>query len=343
MSTSLTSLTSSLEEHLTDFLWREWSTIGVLGTSRAETKWIIDPEVLLLLTTELGRHESRLFDEVLDWLRVNSRWINTQRLRTLHTRHGIGDARVLAAVARLMLKHDPHAKWLKLSQIATPQEPSESLFRQGYRPLLSSVNEPDPDFAAYGLLRPVVSSRALAQPVTMKQPCALQFRLRALFGLGMRADILCFLLTHDGAHASEIAHLLGYSQKRVQDTLIEMATSNLLHVRPSGRLKIYWLDRTLWSGFLSRKEEPFPVWINWPSLARGLTALWRGIWAIDPTRADDYVASSKMRTIMRQAQDDLFASGIGFEIEDDRGHIAEDYLPVFLNNVKKILGTEEQR
>lgn len=73
----LTNFTSSFEERLIDFLWREWSALGILGTSTAETTWSIDPEALLLLTTEFARHESRLFDEVLDWLRINSRWINT--------------------------------------------------------------------------------------------------------------------------------------------------------------------------------------------------------------------------------------------------------------------------
>lgn len=338
MSTSLTNLASSLEENLCDFLWREWSTLGITGTSPAETRWIIDPEVLLLLTSEMARHEARLFDEVLDWMRINSRWINTQRLRTLHAKYGIGDARVLSAVARIMIKHDPPAKWRKLSE-GSPRkgELAEPLFRHGYRALLSTVENPDPDFAAFGLIRPIIASRSLSQLVAMKQPCALTFRLRALFGLGMRADILCYLLTHDVAHPSGVAQALGYSQKRVQDTLIEMASSGLVFVRPSGRMKIYWLDHDQWDQFLTSKKTPFPAWVNWPLLARGLTTLWRGIWAIAPDQTDDYVISSKMRTTMRQAQDDLYASGIEFRLENDRDHKAENYLPVFIATIHRIL------
>jgi len=338
MSTLLANLGSDLEARLADFLWREWSTLGVLGTTTAETRWLIDPEVLLLLTSEIGRHEARLFDEVMDWLRANSRWINTQRLRSLHIKQDIGDACVLAAIARSMMEHDPATKWRKLSQLAEPRNPPEVLFRLGCRGLLSAVDEPDPVFEGYGLLRPARASRSLAQPVLMKQPCALLFRLRALFGLGMRADILCYLLTHDGAHPSGVAQALGYSQKRVQDTMVEMAESGQLQVRPSGRMKIYWLDRRQWAEFLIPRSDDFPVWIDWIHLARGLTVLWRGIWAIDAERADDYVASSKMRTTMRAAKNDLLSSGIAFNIEDDRGHIAEDYLPVFIANIRRILG-----
>ena len=336
MSILLTNLVSDLEKHLTDFLWKEWSTLGVLGTSTSETRWVIDPEVLLLLTSEVGRHEARLFDEVLDWLLVNSRWLNTQRLRSLHTKQNLGDSCSLAAIARTMLEHDPATKWRRLSEIGEPKAPPEALFRLGHRDLLSVVAEPDSIFEQYGLLRPERVPRSLAQPVSMKQPCALQFRLRALFGLGMRADILCYLLTHDGAHPSGVARSLGYSQKRVQDTMVEMAESGQVQVRRSGRMKIYWLDPSRWTAFLIPESEEFPAWVDWLYLARGVTTLWRGILEINPERADDYVVSSKMRAAMRAARDDLHASGINFDIADDRDYIAEAYRPIFERDVARI-------
>jgi hypothetical protein len=336
MSDSQTNWVSRLEEGLAVFLWREWAALGVLGTAGTEARWIIDPEILLLLTSEIARHDARLFDEVLDWLRINSRWINTQRLRSLHIKHDLGDGGVLAAVARVMMKHDPATKWGKLSQIAAPREPAEPLFFGGHQPLRATVREPDPDFATYGLLRPTFFPRSVSQPVAMSHPCALQFRLRALFGLGMRADVLCYLLTRDGAHPSAVARDLGYSQKRVQDTMVELAVSECVRVRRNGRLKIYEVDQEQWSEFLVPRTAWLPRSIDWLALARGLTTLWRGVWATPPY-GDDYVASSKMRKTMRAAKDDLHASTIGFDIENDRGHIAEAYLPVFLDNIERVL------
>ena len=67
-------------ENILNFLWRQWSALGVLGEARAEDPWVIDPEPMLLFTLEMGRYEPRLFDEVLDWLVVNGRWIDIQRL-----------------------------------------------------------------------------------------------------------------------------------------------------------------------------------------------------------------------------------------------------------------------
>jgi hypothetical protein len=337
MSNSFTNFTSRMEDYLTGFLWREWSTLGVAGVSEPETRWIIDPEVLLLLTTEIGRHDARLFDEVLGWLSINSRWISTQRLRTIHEKDGIGDRRVLASVARWMMKSDPQAKWRKLSQIDIRKQTTEGLFFHGHQQLLSTAGLADPDFGTYGLVRPAISLRSLSQPLNMMHPCALQLRLRALFGLGMRSDIVCYLLTQDGAHPSRIAQVLGYSQKRVQDTLVEMAESGQVVVRSSGRMKIYSLDRSQWRDFLTPRTQCTPGWLNWRHLASGLSTIWRATWAVAPEQNGEYVASSRLRTAIRAAQDDLRASGIHFDIEDDRGHVAENYLPVFIENMDRVL------
>ena len=78
-------------------------------------------------------------------------------------------------------------------------------------------------------------------------------------------------------------------------------------------------------------------WVNWRPLARGLTTIWREVWALDDTRADPYVFSSKMRKAMQAARDDLQGSGIHFAIEDDRTHLAEAYVPVFTRDIKGIL------
>jgi hypothetical protein len=46
-----------------------------------------------------------------------------------------------------------------------------------------------------------------------------------------------------------------------------------------------------------------------------------------------------MRKAMQTARDDLQGSGIDFTIEDDQGHIAEEYLPVLSRNADAILKT----
>ena len=63
----------------------------------------------------------------------------------------------------------------------------------------------------------------------------------------------------------------------------------------------------------------------------------RNVTAIDETRADEYIFSSKMRSAMKSARNDLLGSGMGFTVEDDKGYVAEDYLPVFIRDAGNIL------
>ena len=45
-----------------DFLWQQWSTLGVAGQSDREDPRSIDPEALLLATTRFGRYAPRLLE-----------------------------------------------------------------------------------------------------------------------------------------------------------------------------------------------------------------------------------------------------------------------------------------
>lgn len=83
MKTSLKQFRDSYLETLLRFLWREWTVLGVAGQDKAALGHVVDPETLLLFTCCLGRYDQRLFDEVLDWLVRNGRFINIQRLKNI--------------------------------------------------------------------------------------------------------------------------------------------------------------------------------------------------------------------------------------------------------------------
>ncbi|HDY87875.1 MAG TPA: hypothetical protein ENH82_07150 [bacterium] len=61
---------------LLQFLWRQWSALGIAGYSESKDPWVIDPEALLLFSATLTRYDQRLFDEILDWMDMNDRFIN---------------------------------------------------------------------------------------------------------------------------------------------------------------------------------------------------------------------------------------------------------------------------
>ncbi len=342
MTTSLTRFRNDLYEGLVDFLWRQWCRLGVPGTSEgAAGAWVIDPEPLLAFTSEMGRHDARTFDLALDWLRVNGFWVNTQRLSSIMARDGTGSPAVMGAMAAWMCDLDKSMKWRGIAR-----RNKEAAFRPS-QPLIHTIPfggssdavGSDPHFAAYGLLREAGRPRAVAKPVNLKAASNLMFRSRTLFGIGVQADVMVYLLATGGGHARGIAGQLGYNHMRVQEILNRLGDAGFASVRTAGRTKTFGLDRESWRGILYPTDASIPQWVNWRLLTRGMTRIWRDAWALDEKRADDYIVSSKMRTAMRAARDDLQGSGVGLHVEDDRAYTAEAYLPVFLRDIRSILAT----
>jgi hypothetical protein len=338
MTTSVTRFRNEFTERVLNFVWRQWCQMGVAGSADRRDPWVIDPEPLLAFTTEVARHDARMFDEVLDWLVTNGHWINTQRFSTIVRQDNIGNAAVIGAIAAWMTEQDKSMKWRGLARRMIPvaQKPDVALYHAHPAGALAVFAQPDAHFQRYGLLRGPIRTRGMTRAVNMKEPANLMFKSRAIFGIGIRADVMAYLVASEGSHARRISEILGYNHMRVTEVLAGMAEAGIVAVYSAGRARRYKLDRETWSSVLV-PEQSAPRWINWRSLLRGLSTIWREAWALDETRADDYVFSSKMRTAMKEARDDLQGSGIDFTVEDDQGYIAEAYLPVLSRNADAIL------
>ncbi len=336
--TSLKEFRNELKEGMLNFIWRQWCQMGVSGSVQKRDDWVIDPDSVLAFTSEIARYDARVFDEVMDWLLQNGQWINVQRLSTIIKRDSIGDKAVIGAIASWMMEYDKSAKWRGLARRMESERrtPSEALFWSMQKGMLESANETDPHFERYGLIRPVVKTRDMSRSVDMQSGVNAVFKCRALFGIGNRADVMLYLLTTDGGHPRQIAKLHGYNHMRVQELMSGLAQAGAVNILPVGRAKEYWIDKEKWWPAIMGYSE-IPRWVDWRSLLRGLTVIWRQIWSIDAERADDYIVSSIMRTAMRNARDDLHASGMGFAIEDDRGYVAEEYGPVYQRTIRALI------
>lgn len=340
MTTSVTTFRSEFTERVLNFAWSQWCQIGVAGSASQKGPWVIDPEPLLAFTTEVARRDARMFDEVLDWFLANGRWINTQRLATIVKQDRIGDPAVIGAIASWMSAQDKSMKWrgIARSMVAVEQKRSEPLFTAQPENPAETLGPSDTHFARYGLLRAPIRTRGMAKAVNMKDPRNVMFKSRAAFGIGIRADVMSYLAATDGGHARRIAEILGYNHMRVAEVLAGMAEAGMVTVHSAGRTRHYRIDRERWQSVIMPAQSRDPLlWVNWRPLVRGLTTLWREVWALDDTRADAYVFSSKMRKAMQAARDDLQGSGIHLTIEDDKGYLAEAYLPVFISTVDGVL------
>jgi hypothetical protein len=309
MKESLTQFRTELRETVLTFLWSQWSRIGVMATISGGSR-VVDPEPLLLLTLECAREDPRVFDEVLDWLFTNGKWINLVRLTSLAKTDAIGLPKVLGAVAATLAQRDRTPKWKALAARYRSDAAPEVLFRRLGEPLPLHGYEIDPIWQKYGLLRPIVQTRGLSASAlpsagTLGSSANFIFKARALFGVNIRADVFAYLALRGEANPSCIARDLGYSQRRVQDALVEMAApSDMMKVRSAGKTREYFVA----PDFKRLLGLPHDAsWPDWRALARGITTIWRKVFALREDSVTPYLLDAEARKLIRQVKDELLA------------------------------------
>jgi len=268
-------LEHALREATLELCWRQWTAAGLAGT-REDTQTLIDPEALLVASLALGRYDARLFDEVLDWAAVNWRLLDTARLKRV-ARGASGTQRALLAVVSQMASGDRAAAKFRdelasaaAHRIADSGALQNLFFSQ--RPDEDSWVEPDPIFKAAGFLRPPARLRGLSRRPRAANPACLRFRLRALCGIGSRAEVLAYLLTHDWAHGRLIADRGAYPQGPVASYLVSLFEAGIVERREEGKKALYRLQGDL--RLVAAEPPRFVDWIRvWPSLNALLEAM----------------------------------------------------------------------
>ena len=170
---------AQLLEAVLQFLWTQWTTLGVAGQKKSEANRVIDPEALLCLSLSFTRYDQRLFDEILDWLSINEKFINVQRLRTIIKKEGFEGTRVLAAMASLLDKKNTTPKWAKLAKEVDEFDKVESLFYLKNGRPLPVLKDRDENFASYGFSRNKIELRGLSQTFPVGNHSNLLLQLRS--------------------------------------------------------------------------------------------------------------------------------------------------------------------
>ncbi len=336
MNQSLSTFNKEYQNLVLNFLWRQWSALGVAGQAGREDAWIIDPEALLLLTCTMGRHEPRLFDEALGWLQENGRFINVMRLKRILRTEKFASGRALAAVASCLSKGTEVMKWKMLAESVPLPPAAEEFFILPDGKPQPILGEPEPHFLRYGFKRGPLRLRGYSQKFRPAQPTNLALQLRALLGINVRCEIMLYLLTHEAAHPSQIAREAYYFERAVQGTLVDMNQSGVAGLRAHGREKHYWLKPEHWAALLNRPPV-FPEWVTWPPLFSALERIWLkvndpGLEALEPL-----LQSSELRRLMAEVRPAIERSRFDKNLSDNREYLGEKYLPVFLADVIKLL------
>jgi hypothetical protein len=198
-----------LREFALDISWSLWSELGLSGWERRHEREGVDLEPLILFSAWLGGLDHRLRDESVDWCLTNMRFVSATRLRGLLKSADDEIVERFGDYSATVVSNVPTAKW-----------PGEGKPWKLARSHKSSV----PDLARAGLL---------------------QLRLRALVGVGSRAELLRLLLIDmpRGWSAGELASETGYAKVNVAATLDLLMLGGVVRIERSGTQFRYRLAR----------------------------------------------------------------------------------------------------
>lgn len=183
-----------LEDGLINLGWSLWTELGVAGTIRRHEKCLISLEELIILTAVIADSDPRLRDEALDWCSRNYHLVSISRLKTLVKKFG-------------NIIYGPFSNFVST---------------------LNAITKANwPIFLDTAPLKFIPSNKSILP--SLGAPALLQLRIRALFGVGARADLFTYFLTvnkNDFA-ASDVVEI-GYSKRTLADLLDNLVQSGFL-------------------------------------------------------------------------------------------------------------------
>ncbi|MGA9315336.1 MAG: hypothetical protein WBV77_11980 [Solirubrobacteraceae bacterium] len=298
--------TELLTEQLVSFAWDEWAQMGVFTAPNCVSPWAQDPEALIVFTLEIGRRDPRLFDEVLDWMLANETLFSVRRLRAMCIDQD--DRKLVAGTIGWLARQGPRARLKPRREDQAPGLTDlEPLFFGG-----GPFGDADPDFAAAGLLRSVLLPSGKSTAPDLETSINFAFRLRAILGVGIRAELVRVMLTSHPSPATSqmLARAVGYSKRNVHDALGGLASAQVLMSFPIDGEQRYEINDEIWAALLQRDPAALPVHRDWPQLLGALRLIVRWRAEEEQLRVSKYMKQSGTRQLLVRISRDLAFAGI---------------------------------
>lgn len=214
----------ALEHSATELAWSLWSELGVPGVVRRHPSVVVDPEPLLVVTPILARTDERLLAEVLRWWETHADRLSVSRISGL--------TRSLPTDARTRFKS------------FSARRGDDAPRSKSARGVASAVRERVPP------------------RLPVERPSMLRLRMRALCGVGARADTLTSLLLRGSTWtgATELAGY-GYSKRTVARILNDLADAGIAtRVAEGNSLRFRLTDPGALADLVADAGLPEPRW-----------------------------------------------------------------------------------
>jgi hypothetical protein len=224
-------VTGGLVEATLDLLWKQWRSLGAVSPGKQATTQV-DPEALCLASLTLQSQDPRLWPTMEDWVRLGGRFLSLQRVKNLAVQFQVAQSE-LSRLAAAIHQGVQGARWRSLARGYHTQSPKGvSLEKQGK-----------------------------GGPALVNPP-ALVLRLRAAFTVGIKADVLAFLLgQRQRATIADAASSLGYATPAVFRAMQDLVAAELVRSVPRPAATQYGIDRKRWKAVLGGVEAP--PWGYW--------------------------------------------------------------------------------
>lgn len=223
----MSKLSEELDQLLLDLAWSLWTELGVSGVIHKHRNLLILPEELLFLTSVVSDIDPRLRDEALDWSSRNHHFISTWRLRALGAKF---DEATRSSFSVLSATLNPIAKtnW--------------------------------PVFIKVAAMKFVPSGKS--QPPHFEAQALLALRIRALFGVGARADLLTFcLMEQKKDYAISDFAQIGYSKRNLANMMEDFVSSGIFKsYRQRNQLRFAFVQREIFEKMLAPFPEHYIYW-----------------------------------------------------------------------------------
>jgi hypothetical protein len=195
----------SLVQAATEVARRQWRAVGARVGAAERVTSIVDPEALLHFSAAVAPREPWLMEAMAPWMALHSSLLSVQRARNLAVDFPPDARDRLAALARVAVDDGKDARWTPLAE-GRPAAP-----RPRRKP-----------------------ERAIQRRFT--DATALLLQLRLGMGVGVKADVLAYLLAANGAPVSApvIADATGYTVVAVRRAADEMTSAHFLRADRGG-------------------------------------------------------------------------------------------------------------
>lgn len=213
----------AIRERVLDLVWSLWAGLGVSGWRRRHQGWGIDPEPLVVFTAWLQDLDPRLRDESIDWCITYGSYLSRARLRNLLRTADDEVAEAFGVYAATVNAH---------SSLTWPGATTARSYKPTQRSHLDDFTEPS----------------------------LLALRLRALFGVGARPEIVRTLMPGGALAASDIADRIDYTKRNVAESLESLRLAGMVVIEARGNANYFRLNRREFRSAMTPLPKLFPYW-----------------------------------------------------------------------------------